>query len=66
MTKGDAPFKVLAKVGANTYKLELPRDMAVSSTFNIGELSPYMEDEIDYEHLRANPFKGREDTSPTT
>ena len=27
MARGDWPFKVLAKVGANAYKLELPGDM---------------------------------------
>ena len=35
MARRDGPFKVLAKVGANAYKLELPGDMAVSATFNV-------------------------------
>jgi len=35
MAREDGPFKVLAKVGANVYKLELPGDMAVSATFNV-------------------------------
>jgi len=61
MARGDGPFKVLAKVGANAYKLELPGDMVVSATFNVGELSSYVEDETDYGDLRANPFKGGED-----
>jgi len=30
MLRGDRPFKVLAKVGANAYKLELPGDMTIS------------------------------------
>jgi len=61
MARGDGPFKVLARVGANAYKLELPGDMAVSATFNVGDLSPYIEDEIDFVDLRANPLKGGED-----
>jgi len=61
MSRGDGPFKVLAKVGANAYKLELPGHMAVSATFNVGDLSPYVEDEIDFGDLTANPLKGRED-----
>jgi len=61
MAKGDGPFKVLAKVGVNAYKLELPRDVTVSATFNVGDLSPYVEDEIDFGGLRANPLKGGED-----
>ena len=35
--------------------------MTGSATFNIGVLSPYLEDEIGYGHLRVNPFKGGED-----
>ena len=61
MARGDAPFKVLAKVGAKAYKLELLGDMAVSATFNVGDLSPYAEDEMDFGDLRANPLKGWED-----
>lgn len=61
MARGDGPFKVLAKVGANAYKLELPGDMTVSATFNVGDLSPYIEDEIDFGDLRANPLKEGED-----
>jgi len=48
-------------VGANAYKLELPRDMAVSTTFNVGDLSPYVKDDIDFGDLRENPFEGGED-----
>ena len=40
MVRGDGPFKVLAKLGANAYKLELPRDIVVSATFNVGDPSP--------------------------
>jgi len=61
MARRDAPFKVLAKVGANAYKLELSGDMAVSATLNVGDLSPYIEDKIDFGDLRANPLKGGED-----
>ena len=37
--------------------------MAVSTTFNVGDLSPYIEDEIDFGDLRANPLKGGEDNA---
>jgi len=57
MARGDGPFKVLAKVGADAYKLELLGNMAALVTFNIGDLSPYLEDEIDCGDLRENPFK---------
>jgi len=43
-------------VGSNAYKLQLPGDMAVSATFNIGDLSPYVEDNFeDPSDLRPNP-----------
>ena len=61
MARGAVPFKVLAKVGANAYKLELPGDMAVLATFDAGDLSPYIKDEIDFRDLRANLLKGGED-----
>ena len=57
MARGDGPFKVLVRVGANAYKLELPWDMAISATFSVGDLSPHIEDEIDYGDWRANPHK---------
>jgi len=57
---GDGLFSILAKVGANAYKIKLPGDMAVSATFNVRDLSPYVEDEINYGDLRASHFKGGE------
>ena len=47
MARSDGPFEIIEKVGSNAYKLQLPGDMAVSTTFNIGNLSPYVEDNID-------------------
>ena len=57
MDRGDGPFKVLSKVGANAYKLELPGDMVVSATFNVGDLGPYVKDEIDFGDLRYCSFR---------
>jgi len=36
MSRGDKPFKVPAKVGANAYKLDLLGDMTISVTFLCG------------------------------
>jgi len=56
MVKGDGPFTVLERVGDNAYNL----DMAVSATFNVGNLSPYMEDNLEYTlYLRLNPLEGK-------
>ena len=61
MSRGDGPFKVISKVGPNAYKLELPGEMGVSATFNVGDLSPYIEDDLNLEDLRANPLEEGED-----
>jgi len=34
-------------MGNNAYRIQLPGDMAVSATFNIGDQSPYVEDSIE-------------------
>ena len=43
---------MLERIGDNAYRLELPADMNVSATFNVHDITLYMED--DFEHLRAN------------
>ena len=52
MARSDGPFEIIERVGNNAYKLQLPGDMAVSATFNVGDMSPYMEDSPSY--LRPN------------
>jgi len=61
MPRGDGPFKILEKVNDNTYKLELPGDMGVSPTFNVGDLTPYLNDEEDGDDLKANQIQEGED-----
>ncbi|GAV91578.1 hypothetical protein CFOL_v3_34971, partial [Cephalotus follicularis] len=52
--RADGPFEVLERVGDNAYKIKLPGDYGVSDTFNIGDLSPFVEDEY-ISDLRSNP-----------
>ena len=51
----------------NTYKIELLGDIQVSTTFNVGDLSPcHEDDERHNEDLRENPLQGGEvDTEKT-
>jgi len=61
MARSDGPFEVIEKVGSNAYKLQLLGDTAVPATFNIGDLSPYVEDTMkDPSNLRSNPSEERE------
>jgi hypothetical protein len=38
MSHATDPFKILAKISDNTYKLELPPEFGVSPSFNISDL----------------------------
>jgi hypothetical protein len=45
MSRAAGPFKILAKINDNAYKLELPPEFGVSPTFNISDLRPYFREE---------------------
>jgi hypothetical protein len=45
MSRATGPFKILAKIIDNTYKLELPPEFGVSPSFNISDLRPYLGEE---------------------
>ena len=53
--RGDGPFQVLERINDNAYKLDLPGEYNISSTFNVSNLSPF--DVSD--DLRTNPFEGK-------
>jgi hypothetical protein len=40
MSRAAVPFKILAKINDNAYKLELPLEFGVSPSFNISDLRP--------------------------
>ena len=59
--RADGPFEVIEKIGDNAYKVDIPSEFGgVSATFNVGDLSPYFEDN-NFLDLRANPLQPRED-----
>jgi hypothetical protein len=39
------PFKILAKINDNAYKIELPPEFGVNHSFNISDLRPYLGEE---------------------
>lgn len=52
--RADGPFRIIEKVNDNAYKVDLPGNYGVSATFNVADLSHYIEDEdLD---SRASPF----------
>ena len=56
MPRVDGPFKVLEMMNENAYKIDLPGNYQVSTTFNVRDLTPYLED-IEKLDLRANPIQ---------
>jgi len=53
------PYKVVQKLGDNAWKIELLSGMNISTTFNVGDLNPYIDDEYEgNKDLRANPLRG--------
>jgi hypothetical protein len=63
MPRGDGPFRVLAKINDNAYKIDLPPSYGVSNTFNVVDLLPYMSEDIS--ESRTTPFHGEEDDMTT-
>jgi len=59
MTRGGGLNKVVQKVQESANKIELPEDVQISSTFNIRDLTPYLEDDEKHnEDLRSNLLQG--------
>ena len=58
MARGDCPYEIVQKVGDNAYKIKLQGDMNISATFNVKDLTPYIEDEDEsHEYLRVNALQ---------
>jgi len=56
MPRADGPFRIIEKVNDNAYKVDLPGDYNVSATFNVKDLTPYLDDDNDSD-LRTNHFQ---------
>jgi len=60
MPRADGPFRIIEKVNENAYKVDLPGDYNVSATFNVKDLTPYLDDDDDSD-LRTNHFQPEAD-----
>ena len=58
--KGRRSFWVIERVNDNPYKVNLAGDFGVSTSFNVADWSPYLEDEC-LVNLRGNSFQQVED-----
>jgi hypothetical protein len=57
MPRGDGPFRILAKINDNAYKIDLPPSYGVSNTFNVADLLPFTSENTS--ESRTTHFKGR-------
>jgi hypothetical protein len=61
-----SPFKILAKINDNTYKLELPPEFGVSPSFNISDLRPYLGEEDEMPSRMTSMQEGENDENINT
>jgi hypothetical protein len=66
MSRAAGPFKILAKINDNAYKLELPPEFRVSSSFNISDLRPYLGEEDEMPSRMKSMPKGENDNDINT
>ena len=59
MPRANGPFKVLERLKDNAYKVDFPGDCTVSTTFQVTDLSPYLDDDYLFD-LRTNSSQQRE------
>ncbi|GKA39416.1 hypothetical protein Tco_0731967, partial [Tanacetum coccineum] len=59
--RADGPFRVLKQINDNAYKIELPGHYNISATFNVANLSPYINSSDDETDSGASAFQGEED-----
>nr|KAJ0203488.1 hypothetical protein LSAT_V11C500244810 [Lactuca sativa] len=57
MPRAEGPYRVVSRFNDNAYKVDLGGDHGVHATFNVGDLSPYLDDD-GLDELRSIPFKG--------
>jgi hypothetical protein len=66
MSCAAGPFKILAKINDNAYKLELPPEFGVSSSFNISDLRPYFREEDEMPSRTTSMQEGEDDEDINT
>jgi translation initiation factor IF-1 len=66
MSRAVGPFKILAKINDNAYKLELPPEFTVSTNFNISDLWPYLGEEYEMPSRMMSIQEGEDDEDINT
>jgi hypothetical protein len=66
MSRATGPFKILAKINDNAYKLEVPPEFGVSPSFNISDLRPYLGEEDEMSSRTMTMQEGEDDEDINT
>jgi hypothetical protein len=66
MSRAVGPFKILAKINDNAYKLELPPEFRVSPSFNISDLQLYLGEEDEIMSRTTSMQEGEDDEDINT
>jgi hypothetical protein len=66
MSRVAGPFKILAKINDNAYKLELPPEFRVSLSFHISDLRPNLGEEDEMPSRTTSMQEGEDDEDINT
>ena len=61
LPRSDGPFEVAEKINPNAYKIDLPEEYGVSATFNVADLSPYLDADEELPSLTTNSSQAGDD-----
>jgi hypothetical protein len=65
-SRAAGPFKILAKINDNAYKLELSPEFGVSPSFSISDLRPYFREEDEMSSRTTSMQEGKDDEDINT
>jgi hypothetical protein len=66
MSCAAGPFKILAKINDNAYKLELPPEFGVRPSFNISDLRSHLGEEYEMSSRTMSMQEGEDDEDINT
>jgi hypothetical protein len=61
-----SPFKILSKINANAYILDLPAEFGVSASFNVADLKPYAGEDEELSSRTTSVHEGEDDEDINT
>jgi hypothetical protein len=66
MPRAAGPFKILSKINANAYILDLPTEFGVSTSFNVADLKLYAGEDEELPSRTTSVHEGEDDEDINT